>query len=280
MSAVEPLENPKYYLSLVSVFRNEAPFLKEWIEFYMLIGVEHFYLFNHLSNDNFQQILQPYIDKGVVELFHVTAEPATVPEWTKIQVKPYNDAIKWSSHLSEWLIVVDTDEFLFPVKEHKLSNALKAYDKHAALSVNWTYYGSSCKNKEPGKLMIETLMCHSNQIPMYVKSIVKPRYTERFPDPHHPIMKPGYQRVSENHLPAQGSITRNGTSDIFRLNHYWSRYIDFLCSTKLDRLHIRVENTTRGKSDTRECILKRDQTYSVVENHQIAKYFDELRERM
>lgn len=49
----KPIVPPKYYLALVSFFRNEARFLKEWIEFYRMIGVEHFYLYNHLSDDNF-----------------------------------------------------------------------------------------------------------------------------------------------------------------------------------------------------------------------------------
>ena len=44
---IDLLESPKYYLVLVALFRDEARFLKEWIEFYKLMGGKNFYLFNH-----------------------------------------------------------------------------------------------------------------------------------------------------------------------------------------------------------------------------------------
>ena len=50
----EPLQDPEYELALVTVFRNEAPYLKEWIEYYRMMGVDHMILYNHLSTDNFQ----------------------------------------------------------------------------------------------------------------------------------------------------------------------------------------------------------------------------------
>lgn len=31
------------YLAVCAIFRDEAPYLAEWIEFHRLVGVEHFY---------------------------------------------------------------------------------------------------------------------------------------------------------------------------------------------------------------------------------------------
>ena len=56
---VESLSNAKNYLALVAIFSNDGRFLKEWIEFYLIQGVEHFYLYNHLSQDNFKEVLKP-----------------------------------------------------------------------------------------------------------------------------------------------------------------------------------------------------------------------------
>lgn len=56
----------KHYLSILSIFKNEAPFLKEFIEYYLLMGVDHFYLYNINSEDDYADILRPYIDKGIV----------------------------------------------------------------------------------------------------------------------------------------------------------------------------------------------------------------------
>ena len=48
------------------MFRNEAAYLKEWIEYHHLAGVEHFWLYNNNSTDQWQDVLQPYIDWGIV----------------------------------------------------------------------------------------------------------------------------------------------------------------------------------------------------------------------
>jgi hypothetical protein len=54
---------PKYYLSVGAIFRNEARFLPEWIEYHRLHGVDHFYLFNNLSEDDYKAALKPYVDQ-------------------------------------------------------------------------------------------------------------------------------------------------------------------------------------------------------------------------
>ena len=56
----------KYRLSLCLIFKNEAPFLKEWLDFHFMLGVEHFYMYNNNSTDNFREIIQPYIEKGII----------------------------------------------------------------------------------------------------------------------------------------------------------------------------------------------------------------------
>ena len=59
-----------FTIAVLAIFRWEGPYLREWMEYHMLLGVEHFYL---LSNDCDKveystAILQPYVDAGVVTL--------------------------------------------------------------------------------------------------------------------------------------------------------------------------------------------------------------------
>ena len=124
-ASVTLLKNPKYYISLVAIFQNEARFLKEWIEFYRIVGVERFYLYSHLSKDNYREVLQPYIDEGIVELREVTAVVSNKEEWNALQTSLYTKTAKELAKLTEWLIFVDSDEFLFPVNEESLQQALK-----------------------------------------------------------------------------------------------------------------------------------------------------------
>ena len=143
LKKVKALENSEYYLALVAIFRDEAPYLKEWIEFYRAIGIEHFYLHNHLSQYDFAEVLKPYIDEGIVTLNNVSIEARDKAHWNEIQNSAYFSTIQEVKDNVEWLVIVDTDEFLFPVKEKNLANALKEYDEYAGLAVNWRIFGSS-----------------------------------------------------------------------------------------------------------------------------------------
>ena len=52
---------PNHTLSIAAIMKNEKPYLKEWLEYHQLIGVEHFYLCDNDSNDGTEEYLQPYI---------------------------------------------------------------------------------------------------------------------------------------------------------------------------------------------------------------------------
>lgn len=56
----------KYKIVLCAIFKNEGRFLKEWIEYHRLIGVDHFFMYNNNSTDNYIEILSKYINEGIV----------------------------------------------------------------------------------------------------------------------------------------------------------------------------------------------------------------------
>ena len=58
----------EHELSICAIFQNEAPYLKEWLDYHLHVVVEHFWLYNNESQDDFRPILQPYIDAGIVDL--------------------------------------------------------------------------------------------------------------------------------------------------------------------------------------------------------------------
>ena len=68
-------EQKKYKFSICSIFKNEALFLKEFIEYHLLIGFEHFYFYNNNSEDNYLDVLKPYMDAGIVTLIEWPVVP-------------------------------------------------------------------------------------------------------------------------------------------------------------------------------------------------------------
>ena len=93
------------HLAICAIFRNEAPYLQEWIEFHRLAGIEKFHLYQNRSDDNFETVLRPYIDEGLVELIDWPREPPC-------QMEAYADFISRHSGEPWWVAFIDCDEFL------------------------------------------------------------------------------------------------------------------------------------------------------------------------
>lgn len=114
----------KHFLSFVSNIKNENPYLKEWLDYHIKVGVDHFYLFNQCETEESWRILEPYREKGIV----------TVHDWTKIDSKYEGPTFffqKNKNHMgythaatnyrqdTEWLLKIDLDEFLFMADEQE-----------------------------------------------------------------------------------------------------------------------------------------------------------------
>jgi len=279
LNKVTLLEKPQYYLALATIFRDDARFLKEWIEFYRLVGVEHFYLYNNLSKDNYKDVLKPYIDQGIVELFDIKEESKNLSQWNKLQTKTYTEIVKKLSNKVEWLIIVDTDEFIFPVKEKNLKTVLKNYDQYPALGVNWKIFGSNNIQSLPAdKLLIESMTGSDPKPDSCIKSIVKPRYVNYIDHPHFPQLEDGYFEVSENGEFFKGPNLPHISKNIIRLNHYWARDLDFFAATKLERIHLRQDGLTKQEKEKRinDAIISNQNSSSEYDDS-IFKYIPELK---
>lgn len=125
----------KYNVSICAIFKNEAPYLREWIEFNHLVGIEHFYLYNNNSEDDYEAILEPYIEKGLV----------TLVQWPyqQKQMESYKDCIEKYSGETKWLGFIDIDEFVVPKSTDNVYNFLRKFENRGAVDIYWRLYGSS-----------------------------------------------------------------------------------------------------------------------------------------
>lgn len=234
--------SPKYTfeLAVCMIFQNEASYLQEWIEFHKLMGVEHFYLYNHMSSDGFRKVLQPYIERGEVELtdwpYNTNSDGSN---WLAIQCMAYNDALDKVRGKVKWLAIIDSDEFLLPVKKRTIPDFLADYEDVAGVCINWQLYGTShVSSIPPGKLMTEVLTLKA-PVDYYrnyhIKSIVRPEFVESMWDPHFCFYKPGYCQVDANKEPFSGNFSPSILIDKIRINHYWSRDEHFFLNNKIPR---------------------------------------------
>lgn len=230
----------KYDLSIISIFRNEDRFLKEWIDFHRVVGVDHFYLFNNGSQDDYLAVLQPYIDKGIVELYDWPHQSHGIQqEWIDIQCAAFRKAIDLSKGQSKWVATIDTDEFLFPTQQDNLVEFLKNYDDCTSLAINWQNFGTSNVKRVPkDKLMIEMLIHQSPvkcDINTFAKSIFKPEAIKYCIQPHTMENYSWTYAVDadKNIFNWKFHLSHPILVDKIRINHYWSRDDDFFQETKI-----------------------------------------------
>lgn len=135
LSGRKAMYDKKYKVSICAIFRDEAPYLKEWIEFHKIVGVEHFYLYNNFSEDNYQEVLRPYIENGDV----------TLTEWPhpQGQMSAYRDCIERYRAETQWIGFIDIDEFVVPKKMDTIYEFLKPFSRRAAVVIYWKLFGSS-----------------------------------------------------------------------------------------------------------------------------------------
>jgi len=90
-----------HFLSVLSVFKNESHIFEEWITHYLNEGVDHFYLIDNESTDEYLDILYKYFDK-ISLIKNVRPNP---------QPSCYTALIP--NIQSEWTLICDLDEFIY-----------------------------------------------------------------------------------------------------------------------------------------------------------------------
>ncbi len=187
-------------LAVCAVFRDEAPYLAEWIEFHRLVGVDHFFLYDDRSRDAGREVLGPYVAGGLV-----TLEECAMPLASGGQGWAYDDALGRARGQFRWLAFIDVDEFLFSPEQDSLVNVLAAFEAHPGVLVNWQVYGSSGLQRRPDWLVIESFTRRARTEWVRnrrVKSIVDPSRALRSMGPHFFAYGPGERAVTESHEPA------------------------------------------------------------------------------
>jgi Glycosyltransferase family 92 len=277
-----PLFGHKYELSVVAIFQNEAPFLKEWIEFHRLIGVKHFWLYNNNSKDEFKSILKPYIKKGIVELIDWPSPPDK--DWTPYQNTAYADCLSRCIERTKWLAAIDIDEFIVPVHyAHEVLDVLRKIELKrpnvGGLMLFWQFFGTSHLKETPqNTTLVENLLlkAHKNYPGnAQVKTICRPELVEHC-YVHCCIYKPGYRDMTLN---GRGGPHQPIQTKPIRIHHYFTRTENYLYNNKLPRRQ-RCEGRTITQEDMEQIVQRLDLELNEKYDDTILKYVPALRARL
>ena len=140
---------PPVYASLCCIIRDEGRYLVEWIEYSRMIGVEHFYLYDHGSTDETLEEVAGYVAAGIVTLHHWP-----FPGYP--QREAHSHCTHRYAHATTWLGLMDVDEFIVPMRSRTLVPLLEHFELDAVvLRLQAAMFGTSGHVARPEGLVIE-----------------------------------------------------------------------------------------------------------------------------
>lgn len=237
LSAKPHKQKYQYNVSICTIFKNEEKYLKEWIDYHSLVGVDHFYLYNNGSTDNYMSVLKSYVDKGVVEVIDFPNVDMHLGWNYGTQPACYRNGLDRARGVSKWLCIIDTDEFLVPMTYNTLTRELDHYPKQCvAIYPKWITFGTSYITVHPGEWMITRLfkrapLDHPNN--HHGKSIVQPEFVETCLDPHVVKLKAPHGYYNGNGDPEMGGGVN---ASRLRIHHYTYRDEAFMRGEKAERV--------------------------------------------
>jgi glycosyl transferase family 92 len=265
--------NGEGHLSVCAIYRDEAPYMHEWIEFHRLVGVERFFLYDNGSVDDHEALLAPYLKEGVVGL-------RPWPGYRR-QMSAYEDCLKEHADESRWIAFIDLDEFLFSPTGRPVPELLQEYEQYPAVGVNWAFFGTSGHRTQPTGLVIENYLnrCEDDhKVHRMVKSIVDPTQVESTGDPHYFHYRDGMLAVDELERPIPRSQAESPSFSKLRVNHYWSKSEEE-ARRKLAKGSA-FRDRPKGKETAQRNLRAKDPERNAVHDETILMYADALRKAL
>ena len=204
------------------------------------MGVQHFYLYNNNSNDNYLEILTPYLDAKEVDLFDWPVETYSQQDYLyQLQLPVYRHALELAKAETCWIAFIDLDEFLFPVEKENLLEFLEEYRDCSAIAVNWQIFGTSfITNLADHQLITENFILKAPQeyaINRIVKLIVQPQDVLKIDDPHFFTLISDKEIINSSREPVRSKESNQVLVNKVRINHYWFGDKRWFCENKIPR---------------------------------------------
>ena len=269
-------QNYQNEISIVAIVKNEELYIKEWIEYHKLIGINKFYIYDNESTDNTKKILEKYINNGDVVYKYYSGRG--------VQTKAYRDAIKNYKYDNKYMAFIDIDEFLLPIENVPVIDIVEKLfqnnKKAGGVAVQWCVYGSSGHQKRPEGLVIKNYTkhaiehfdskYHSNK---HVKTICNPRRVRYFVSAHFPIYYNKYLNINTKNNPVDKWHTEDLCWDVLRINHYFSKsfqdYIEKRHKGRVSKIDSKWDMNDFYETDVND-----------VKDTIILRYYDQLLENI
>ncbi|SER59970.1 Glycosyl transferase family 2 [Pseudomonas sp. NFACC02] len=215
-------------LAIIAIFKNEAPYILEWLSHHINIGVDFFYIADNESNDGTSELLAALDSMNLIR--HIKFP---TPKDSPPQLPAYEKLMREYGNMHEWCAFIDADEFIVPQGSDTLDSMLSRHSEDPAIggiALNWAVYGSSNLQTYSGELVMERFTQRGDKtitLNKHFKSIVRSNaFKATAGNPHSFKLNDGFYYVHTDGKPvsnlvdAVDGLSKGVCWDYFRLNHY------------------------------------------------------------
>lgn len=201
--------NYRYFLSMVTIVRDENEYLKEWIRYHIEeLGFEHFYIYDNESAVPPEEYLT---SEGFPHLSKLTFLKWNTTE--NSQQDAHNDFLKRFKNETKWFLAADPDEYVVLKEQSKtLQEILSENSDLAAIECIWHHFNANGQIKK-------------------TKGTDMERFTKEVDFPYGHGRGKRFAQTNRiqsmiNHVPQprlNAPIDSNLNEKFFQLNHYYTR---------------------------------------------------------
>ena len=208
------------YLSACCIARNEHPYIREWVDYHLLIGVESFLVYDDGAPGEapLRDTLRDHVERGTVSVVKSI-------EGARRQMACYDDCLARFGAESRWIAFLDVDEFLVLQAGDDVRTLLREFEAEGGLAASWLTFGSSGHVRRPAGRVTANYVRRSKpsfKHNRHVKSIVQPARALTAKNPHAFEYRPGFRCVDERGRVVEDAFNDNTTRSLW-INHYFTK---------------------------------------------------------
>jgi hypothetical protein len=226
---IVPPAGPLPRFGIGAIFRNEAPYVTEWIAHHRLMGFRDIFVADNDSDDGTWELLQALEKLGYLKCFRFPDPPGQRP-----QLPAYTEVMTRFGQEVDWMAFIDADEFVWPTNGERTAipslAGLAARPEVGAIVLNWAIHGSSWHMNHAAGLVTERFQrcaprtMHINE---HYKTVLRTAaWSGAFASPHLPRLDARWEVLHANGAPVMpnarnwAGLSSEVVWEVLRLNHY------------------------------------------------------------